>query len=185
MWSVWCRLLARQPPHSHKDCAEWLFLMSLIVWTRYCGGEGEGNVSNYRGESRRMWQLLLGRSYLWNRFRNMPLSFSLCALGSCVIGNYCEMCRLNEWGKESVRTSIESQPCCFCSPGARMGCISLPGASGLQQLKRDVYGNQRDPGGLGTPTHNITGQPTLQNHTCALLDNTVSKNIVQKYSGSS
>lgn len=65
-----------------------------------------------------------------------------------------------------------------------MGCISLPGASGLQQLKRDVYGNPRDPGGFSTPTHNITGQPTLQNHTCALLDNTVSKNILQKCSGS-
>lgn len=33
-----------------------------------------------------------------------------------------------------------------------MGCISLPGASGLQWLKRDVYRDQRDPGGFSTPT---------------------------------
>lgn len=31
-----------------------------------------------------------------------------------------------------------------------MGCISLPGASGVQWLKGDVYGHQRDSGGLIT-----------------------------------
>lgn len=32
-----------------------------------------------------------------------------------------------------------------------MGCISLPGASGVQWLERDVHRHQRDPGGFIAP----------------------------------
>lgn len=53
---------------------------------------------------------------------------------------------------DCVKKNNTQASSCVVFPGACMGCISLPGASGLQWLKRDVYRDQRDPGEFSTPT---------------------------------
>lgn len=54
--------------------------------------------------------------------------------------------------------------CCFF-PGICMGSILLPGTTGVQCFKRDVYRHQRDPGEFITPILNKK-QTLLFNPTC-------------------